>query len=1433
LPRSSRPIARRWSLSSRALSGIALATGAIIAESSARAQALRSSATPVAPAASANFVHESWTVHNGLPVNALTGILQSRDGYLWLATFDGLVRFDGVQFRVFNTSSHDSLPSNRILGLLETSDSTLWLRTQQLHLVALRDGGFVEYGTAQGIEPRATTGLFPDSGGGLLVSTRRGLHELRGDRFVRVGGNALTGYVTWPARGSDGALWVGTESQGLFRVQGDSVRRYRVVDGLPNDSIGTLFIDRQERLWMAHPSGVSRFADGRFERVPLPMPERTLVTQFFESRDGRLWVGTSVGVFVIEDGRARASRDGLRTPVITGAIRQDDGGAVCWHSEAAFVCDERVVYRLDQGNGTPNPEYQIKGFHRDHEGSVWLVTDAAGLHRLKPSLFQVYSAPEGVAGRNIYSVLEDRRGVMWIGTWGQGLTRLEGNVTTTFNTTVGAPAFVHSLMEDNEGRLWVGGMNSGVCRLEAGICRRVVGEGLESATEVFAMHQDRTGAVWLGAVDGVHRLRDGAWTHFGEAQGAAMVRVFLESADGAIWMGSNGGGLLRYKDGRLGRLTMADGLPSDLIRALHQDVRGALWVGTEGRGLARLEFAPNDSAPRITSYRARHGLFDEVIHQIVEDDAGRLWMSSNRGIFWIARSELEAFAAQRVTRIRSTAYGERDGLRNREANGGVQPAGIRARDGRLWFATQDGAVVIDPAQIRPNAVVPPVLVEELSIAHASFRPDSGQIELTTGARDFQIAYTALSFLAPENVRFRYRLDNFNDDWIEAGDRRFAYYTNVPPGRYVFRVIASNNDGLWNETGATMAIRIPPFLWETALFRAFVVLVSVVAIVLLFQWRLRSLNQRQMELNRLVDDRTRRLRTQETLLKEQNATLEAQARLLQQIDHMKSTFFANISHEFRTPLTLTIGPLEDLRAGRHGAVGPEADRQLNFALRNARRLLRLVNQILDVARLEAGQTKLRATRFDVIPYVRGIALAFAPVAERKRIAFDVVTPDRPLELWYDGEQLEKVFTNLLSNAFKFTPEGGHVALSISLEVSGDEPNEAGAAIIRVTDDGPGISAGDLSHVFERFYRVEESDTRREAGTGIGLSLARELVELHGGSISVESGERSGTTFTVRLPTGRAHLRDDQVADEIEPEHEASAALLDITGEQSAPDPFAIPRKKPSTDDTDRTTVLVVDDNAEVRAYLRTHLERRFRVVEASGGTTALPMARDVLPDLVISDVMMQDMDGFTLCRTLKEDPETDFIPVILLTARAGQEDRIAGLLGGADDYVVKPFDIRELEVRATNLIDSRRRLRERFAATGLPRRDVEVPITPVDDAYLARVHRAIEENIANGDFGVAELAAAVNQDRSHLYRRLQDLLGQSPSEVIREVRLERSAELLSAHAGSVAEVAYAVGFNSVSYFSRSFREAFGVTPSEFVSRSALRGPRSETARVASS
>jgi signal transduction histidine kinase/DNA-binding response OmpR family regulator len=657
-------------------------------------------------------------------------------------------------------------------------------------------------------------------------------------------------------------------------------------------------------------------------------------------------------------------------------------------------------------------------------------------------------------------------------------------------------------------------------------------------------------------------------------------------------------------------------------------------------------------------------------------------------------------------------------------------------------------------------------------------------------------FAALDYGAPDRNQFEYMLEGANPEWVRAERSRSVTFGNLGPGDYLLRVRGSGREGVWStEDGIARFTILSPW-WRTSWAYAVYTLLVLGFLYAAYRLRLREMHlQKEAEMEHF------------------------QAEHLAEIDRLKSRFFANISHEFRTPLTLVLGPI---RKWRERNREEELTKDMGMAERNASRLLSLVNQLLDLSKIEAGAMLLRTQRVNIVPIVKGIAFSFESSAGLRKIDLEVAAAADEIEVYVDGDKLEKVLSNLLSNALKFTPEGGKVGVAVRISRSPLTPHigardEDSArwrlsereefVEISIRDTGIGIPVENLRHIFDRFYQVDNSETRRFGGSGIGLALAKELVDLHHGEIHVQSEAGKGTEFTVRLPMGRNHLKDEEIAlgsdDEQEKIEEVDGTGLDQGREEE--------RIGHIQGNGQKSIILIVEDNADVRAYVREQLIA-YQVLESCNGVEGIETAREVIPDLIISDVMMPGKDGYALCRILKTDEKTSHIPIILLTAKAASEHKIEGLETGADDYLTKPFDAKELLTRIRNLIEIRQQLRKKFSA-GTVLKPGEVAVPSIDDALLKRIMEAVEAKMGDENFSVEELARLVGLGRRQLQRKLLGLTNLTPAEFIRYMRLQRAHALLKQNAGSVAEIAFQVGFSSPSYFSSSFHQQFGFPPSE--------------------
>ena len=772
-----------------------------------------------------------------------------------------------------------------------------------------------------------------------------------------------------------------------------------------------------------------------------------------------------------------------------------------------------------------------------------------------------------------------------------------------------------------------------------------------------------------------------------------------------------------------------------------------------------------------------------MIFGILEDEHENLWLSTNKGI-----SKFNP-----ITGLFRN-YDVRDGLQSNEFN---QGAYHQSKSGNMFFGGINGITKFHPDSVKDNPHIPPIVITDFqlfnkpvligidtsnnrSILKKSIT-ETEEIELFYDDNVISFEFAALDFHIPEKNKYAFIMEGFDRDWTYTdANRRFVTYTNLDPGVYTFRVKGSNNDGVWNEKGTALKIIITPPWWATWWAYTLYGLFAVV----LFSTSTRFYLNRQ------------RLRHQLELELEHSEKLE-------EVNQMKSRFFANISHEFRTPLTLILGPTESIIKDTSKE---EIKKKAGTIKRNANRLLNLINQLLDLSKLEAGKLKLKASCGNIVSFVKGIAMSFESVGERRDILLKMKTTNNEIEVYFDKEKMEKILTNLFSNAFKFTPEGGKITVVIN-------ERDDKFVEIKVKDTGIGIPEKELPKLFDRFYQVDSSHTREREGTGIGLALTKELVELHRGSIKVESKEGKWTEVTVTLPLGKEHLLPDEIVEADESPDEKKI----LVEEEDTLTSLQLEKPLPEDFDKDKTIILVVEDNADVREFIKESLEGEYQVEEAVNGEQGVRKAESIIPDLIVSDIMMPKMDGYDLTKKLKNDEKTSHIPIILLTAKTEQESKLEGLATGADDYLVKPFDTEELLIRIKNIINTRRKLHKKFSKGEyiLPRGE-EKKLRSIDEHFMNKVIEVIEQHISEEEFSIEEFGNEVGMSRSQLHRKLKALSGKSASRYIRSVRLTRAKTMIIDQKGNISEIAYSVGFSSPAYFTKCFKDEYGYPPSDLVS-----------------
>ncbi|MEQ8703612.1 MAG: two-component regulator propeller domain-containing protein [Phaeodactylibacter sp.] len=1319
---------------------------------------------------------------DGLSQNSVFCIEQDNHGFIWLGTRDGLNRYDGYKMVVYRHQDGDStsVAGNDIRCLyFDKQHQVLWVGTSNgLSWYRSNKDDFVSYvaGSSSGqLLGGSIRSVIRDRQGRLWVGTNRGLHlfDDEQERFQVIRSEAgATGAISSNNikviyEDLEGQIWIGTENglNRLVRHQDSLFIFERVLDSTPvklsGQHIKTITQGIDRTYWIGtHSQGLFRWdakanklKQYRHQKGEAHSLSHDNVRTVQLSPDGNILVGTFVGL-----NRYRPETDDFEV-VLNDSQEQN---SLSNSSVRSVFFDHRgsmwvgtyyggVDYYDQQINRFRNLEQHpdgkglshgvVSSFWENDDGSLWIGTEGGGLNLFNRETGRVtyLTTDTKLSGNNVKTLLE-ARGDLWIGFFSEGLDRLDLETGEIKNYHF-QPSQSNGLPSDNVYGLLSAGNELWIASYGGGVSR------MHMETEQFQTFQ--------------HDPEDS------ESLCSDLTRVLFRDKAGQYWVGTDEGLDCFVPDSLAPTQKFRHFLSGSEIYALCQSKNGHIWVGTYSDGL----FQMGEDGAIIQQFTEELGLPGHTIFGILEGGDGHIWLSTNNGLAKLDRRD-NTF----------TAYNYSDGIRNLEFNFNAY---YKTSTGELLFGGTKGATLFKPEDIRLNTFVPPLVFTGLKSFNQPVKVGGEQglldqainhtasLAFAYNRANFSLNFSALDYLNPSNNNYVYKLDGVDDEWTFAKGETEATYTLQRPGTYLFRLRGANNDGVWNPMERHISIEVLPPPWRTNW--AYLGYLLVFALILLGMFRfLRLRHQLDME--------------------------ALEKRQQEELHQAKLRFFTNIAHEFRTPLTLIIGPLEDLVREQ---LAVPIHRKLVSVEYNAKRLLYLVNQLLNFRKLETDHEHMQAAEGNIVRFLQEIYLSFQEHARSRRITYDFHTEADPVYLYYDRDKMEKVIFNLLSNAFKFTPEGGRIALRLE--------KEAGAVVVIVEDSGKGVPAELHEQIFKRFYEKEATFRHSFKGTGIGLAVSRQLVKMHHGTISLESEEGQGAVFKVRLPLGMEHLEEKELIRGFQD----SEDIRQYTAISEKPVPSQSKPLSPGNAGLSSAAplLLIVEDNEEVRSFIEGIFKTEYRLLSAVNGEEGLVKAAKTAPDLVISDVMMPKMDGITLCRKLKTDLSTSHIPVLLLTARTGLIFKLEGLETGADDYLTKPFSPKELKLRVRNLLSVRQKLREKFERISnlSPK---EIAVTSADEQFLDLALQVSEEQMGNADFTVEDFARALNVSRPLLFIKIKALTNLTPNNFLKEIRLKRAAQLLKQQKLNISEVAYQVGFRDPRYFSKCFQKSFGQTPTAF-------------------
>lgn len=1352
--------------------------------------------TPVMKAQTGKFYSTDKELSNSL-INA---VYQDRKGFIWIATENGLNKFDGTRFSIYrhNATDSTSLKNNYVRTLFEDSRGNFWIgcinglqrydrATDNFHelFISRKDGRKNPHITS--IIERRNGDLWIATSGQGAISLKKNSNpasfHIETELTDRIGSN----YLNVIFEDSRQNLWIATEEKGLYRYSPESkeLKSYKAPYHIAGDDVSAICEDAHGQIFVGTlTKGLFRLSsrqEGNFEPILYQNRMNLNIRTLIIDTRGKLIIGTDgEGVKeyqpqqdIIVDSEINADPFDFSKSKVHSLIEDKDHNLWLGIFQKGLILVPGISNKFDYygyksiHNNTIGSSC-VMAIHTDEQATIWIGTDNDGLYAINDQGKQLRhythqaGNPQSVPG-TILCLYEDSNQELWLGSYFDGLARINKQTGTCQDVTsllqgnlnAGKPK-VSCIIEDKNKNLWVGTYGSGLYKINLPTQHVTYYESTRNENDDWSINrlpndwisyllEDKEGMIWIGTYKGLAVLNPQTdnfinYKKQNNLLPGYVVYSLLESSNGEIWAGTSEGLVCLNKDRLTPVLfTTADGLPSDIICGLAEDEKKNIWISTH-QGISKL----NPPEKKFINYYAGDGLQGNEFTRtaVFKDKRGKIFFGGTNGV--------TAFYPQDITEIK------------KEMN--VLITGFHVANRPVKKGDKSGNNVITDTAVM----------------------DTEQFTLAYNENTFSIDFSVLEFSNPDRISYQYKIKELGDEWIstQPGTNRVTY-SSLKPGKYTFSVQARDHNNFSNIRTVTIAITPPWYQtwWAKVIW-------GCLGALLIYALTMYILS---------------RIRHRQEVMRQKH---------MEQINEAKLQFFINISHEIRTPMTLIISPLEKLLA-------EHSEKQPVYLMiyRNAQRILRLINQLMDIRKLDKGQMHLKFRETDIVGFINDLMQTFNYQAQKKNITF---TFEKELEgadslkVWIDLNNFDKVLMNVLSNAFKYTHEGGNIEVSLKTG-----HNDAYRSALKdyfeidITDNGIGIDKNKIEQIFERFYQIDNDMTQSNFGTGIGLHLSRSLVELHHGIIKAENREDGqGTRFIIRLPLGSNHLKAEELENPEETGSEPTISQLPKdsiyeTEEENKTNEYRKPKAKT------RYRVLIVEDDEEIRRYIRSELDSDFRIYECTNGREGLETILKEKPDLVISDVMMPEMDGITLCRKIKQNININHIPIILLTAKSKAEDQIEGLEIGADAYIVKPFNTELLRTTISNLIANRERLRGKLVGE----QQVEEKITKIemksnDEILMSKVMKTINDHLADPTLNVEMLAANVGMSRVHMHRKLKELTNQSARDFIRSIRLKQAANLLREKNLSVSEVAYATGFSNLSHFSNTFRDFYGISPSEY-------------------